>query len=92
MPKGYDKALEWFQTAVDNNDNVNAVYYIGNIYYKGGYGIKMNYKRALSCYKRALSCYKRAASNDHAIAQNKIGRMFVLGLDVNKRDYIQAMD
>jgi TPR repeat protein len=51
VPKGYDKALEWFQTAVDNNDNVNAVYYIVNIYYKGGYGIKMNTKEPYHAIK-----------------------------------------
>jgi TPR repeat protein len=65
--KQYDKALEYFLLAVDNNE-ADAQNFLGSMYHYG-YGVKKS-------YQKAVEYYQLAADQGLAIAQYNVGFMY----------------
>ena len=78
----YEKALEYYQLAADQED-AEALWFIGSLYYYG-YGVEQS-------YEKALEYFQRAAEMGNVRALNSIGYMYLDGEGVDQ-DYQKALE
>ena len=75
-PKNSEKALEWYQRCKDEYYG-QAQCNIGDIYFKGGNGVKQDYKSAFNCLKESVA-------KDFIFAVFPLGNMYFYGYGVRQ--------
>jgi TPR repeat protein len=79
------QALEWFRMASNNNCAISENK-MGVIYQFGGYGLEIDYKKALLYYNEVLNHGKEKGNAD-----SNLRRMYSKGTDVDQ-DYTKAVE
>jgi TPR repeat protein len=81
VTKDYEKALEWYRKAADQNEPL-AQANLG-VMYARGFGVTKD-------YEKALEWYRKAAAGGSAMAENNIGIFYLKGLGI-PRDRQEAI-
>ena len=82
VSKNYAEALKWYYAPATKGD-VLAQYFIGTLYYEGGWGLMQN-------YTEALKWFAQAAVKNNASAQSYLGLMYEKGYGTAP-DYEKAL-
>lgn len=80
--RDFDKSLKWFTKALESGQHNISNYYIGMIYFYGGFGVDKDYKKALHWLLKASDVTIYSEENDihnSVEAQYYIGNMYHLG-------------
>ena len=82
--QGIDKALEWLETAADN-DHVDSIVKLAFIYYKGLHGKDVD-------INRAIAYYEQAANMDNITALFNLGIIHCSGIDPIANDIHKGVE
>lgn len=78
MPRNYAEAAKWYKKAA-RKGRVEAALFLGVIYDLGGYGTKTD-------PTKAAQWYRKAAEAGNWLAQNRLGRLYHMGLGLLRDD------
>lgn len=81
------RALQWFTESATTNDNGDAQYHLGTLYYYGKCGVPQDYSMAYQWFLKASNQHR---SNSLGAAQNSLGFLYQRGWGV-EQDYHQAL-